>query len=105
MTKQEIINTVKAQSPTFSQLAKSDMTQIGKMTICSYRYDTAESIAAICSTELLANERLEYGDTATVQFEYDWTMSFEFNGKTYTQTGSVKTPLYTMRIKTGEIYE
>ena len=105
MTKQEIINTVKAQAETFSQLAKSDMQQVGECRVSLYRYSKAEEGAAICATEILANEALEYGDTASVQFEYDWTMSFEFNGKTYTQTGAVKTPLYTMRIKTGEIYE
>lgn len=105
MTKQEIINAVKAQAKTFSQLAKSDMKQVGECKVSFYRYSKAEDGAAICATEWLANRALEYGDTATVQFEYDWTMTFEFNGKTYTQTGAVKTPLYTMRIKTGEINE
>lgn len=105
MTKQEIINAVKAQAPVFSQLAKSDMIQVGECKVSHYSYFKAEDGAAVCSTEILANEALEYGDTAKVQFEYDWTMCYEFNGKTYTQTGTVKTPLYTMRIKTGEISE
>ena len=105
MTKQEIINAVKSQSETFSQLATSDMQQVGEAKVSLYRYCNIEEEAAICATEILANEALEQGDRAIVQFEYDWTMSYEFNGKTYTQTGSVKTPIYTMRINTGEIYE
>jgi len=105
MTKQEIINAVKSQSETFSQLATSDMQQVGEVKVSLYRYYKAEDGAAVCATEWLANQALERGDTALVQFEYDWTMSYEFNGKTYTQTGSVKTPIYTMRINTGEIYE
>lgn len=105
MTKQEIIKAVKAQAETFSQLAKSDMKQVGECKVSLYRYYKAEDGAAVCATEWLANQALEHGDTALVQFEYDWTMSFDFNGKTYTQTGTVKTPLYTIRIKTGEIYE
>ena len=105
MTKQEIIKAVKAQAKTFSELAKSDMVQVGNCKVSYYRYDKAEDGAAICATEILANEALEYGDTARVQFEYKWSMTFEFDGKTYTQTGAVKTPLYVMRIKTGEIYE